>query len=265
MISDNKKAELILKEYHEKLHSNIDENLRDVTDCTILESEDHYYNMHFSRYLKMLDILESTDIKFDNFLDIGPSFSHFAYLISKFFNADGFTVDVENEAHKQVSKILEQSGFQCKFANVVEKGIPYKDNKFQLVIFSEVIEHIPASPTTIFKEISRVIKKDGFLFLTTPNAVKLFYRLAFLRGRNPYPLFEEHLSFENAYIRHWREYTLTECIDFLEKNGFTQYKSGYVDFQPAKPRNPVKELIMRILLSVHPPFRDSFWIVARKI
>jgi len=264
MTFDIQKAESILKEYHEKLRNNIDENLPDVTDCTILESEDCYYNMHFSRYLKMLETLESTGIKFDNFLDIGPSFAHFAYLVSKYFNAYGCTVDVENEAHRQVSNILEQSGFQCKFANVIEKGIPYEDDKFQLVVFSEVMEHIPVSPTPIMREISRVTKKGGSLYLTTPNAVKLFYRLAFLRGKNPYPLFEEHLSFENAYIRHWREYTLPECIDFLEKNGFTHYKSGYVDFQPAKPGNPIKELIMKFLLKIHPPLRDSFWLVGRK-
>ncbi len=45
--------------------------------------------------------------------------------------------------------------------------LPFEDESFDNVFSSEVIEHI-SNIDEIFDEINRVIKKDGFLFLTTP-------------------------------------------------------------------------------------------------
>jgi SAM-dependent methyltransferase len=43
-----------------------------------------------------------------------------------------------------------------------------KDHSFQVVTCFEVIEHIP-NPGLLFSELKRMMKRDGVLFLTTPN------------------------------------------------------------------------------------------------
>lgn len=70
---------------------------------------------------------------------------------------------------------LKISKERCPKANVkygdVMK-IPFQSNKFNLVILTEVIEHLD-NPQTALKEIRRVLGPKGILFLTTPNRMGL--------------------------------------------------------------------------------------------
>ncbi len=48
------------------------------------------------------------------------------------------------------------------------RNIPFTDNYFDCVVCSEVLEHIPDYQKAI-RELSRVLKKGGKLFISTPN------------------------------------------------------------------------------------------------
>ena len=49
-------------------------------------------------------------------------------------------------------------------------NLPFKDNIFNLVYFTDVIEHIPENTEIqALKEIYRVLKPEEYLILTTPN------------------------------------------------------------------------------------------------
>lgn len=50
---------------------------------------------------------------------------------------------------------------------------PIKDNSYDSVLAGEVIEHV-LDLESFFKEIWRVLKKDGLLILSTPNPLFLF-------------------------------------------------------------------------------------------
>jgi 2-polyprenyl-3-methyl-5-hydroxy-6-metoxy-1,4-benzoquinol methylase len=52
----------------------------------------------------------------------------------------------------------------------IRKGLPFKDNMFDVVFAGEFIEHLNESEGKIFlKECKRVLKMRGMLILTTPN------------------------------------------------------------------------------------------------
>jgi len=62
----------------------------------------------------------------------------------------------------------------------LEKGLPFKENSFDVVICSHVLEHL-VDTDFVLSEINRVLKKDGHLLLSIPNintllslAVQLF-------------------------------------------------------------------------------------------
>lgn len=70
----------------------------------------------------------------------------------------------------------------------VLKPLPIADESADIVIFQEVIEHIP-NQLFVFQEIFRILKPGGELFLTTPSKSSIQSRLSFL-------------TFESEHIRH---------------------------------------------------------------
>ncbi len=59
------------------------------------------------------------------------------------------------------------------------RSLPYPDESFDLVLLTEVIEHLENHRAAI-AELARVLKPAGRLILTTPNIMRLDSRLAFL-------------------------------------------------------------------------------------
>lgn len=59
------------------------------------------------------------------------------------------------------------------------RGLPYPDRSFDLVVLTEVIEHLENHRAAI-AELARTIRPGGWLILTTPNIMRLDSRLAFL-------------------------------------------------------------------------------------
>ena len=58
------------------------------------------------------------------------------------------------------------NGFSCTQA--IGESLPLKDNTFDCVLMSEVIEHLEA-PQISIREAARVLRPDGRLLVTTPN------------------------------------------------------------------------------------------------
>jgi len=64
---------------------------------------------------------------------------------------------------------------QVLLANA-EKGLPFRDETFDAVVATEVLEHID-KPVRMLGEVNRVLRPGGRFFMTTPNAAALPYRL----------------------------------------------------------------------------------------
>jgi 2-polyprenyl-3-methyl-5-hydroxy-6-metoxy-1,4-benzoquinol methylase len=67
--------------------------------------------------------------------------------------------------------------------------LPYSDESFDIIISCETIEHLPC-PGSALREMWRVCRTGGLLYLTTPNyfnAMGLYYVYASLRGRPSTP------------------------------------------------------------------------------
>lgn len=95
------------------------------------------------------------------------------------------------------------------------------NKKFDLVLFSETLEHLRINPYFVLQNISKIIKKGGRLILTVPNNLKLSNRLRALFGKSVMENIKNYIvknnDNNNLYGYHWREYTLSE-IEFLLVN-----------------------------------------------
>jgi len=67
---------------------------------------------------------------------------------------------------------------ECTRVDVTE-SFPYPDNKFDLVIAIEVTEHI-LDHENFFREINRILKPGGRLYVSTPNILSMKSRFRFL-------------------------------------------------------------------------------------
>jgi len=61
-------------------------------------------------------------------------------------------------------------------------SLPFTDTSFDIVICTEVIEHV-VEVRQLINEIHRVLKKEGKLILSTPNLVSLGNRLGMILGK----------------------------------------------------------------------------------
>ena len=70
-----------------------------------------------------------------------------------------------------LSKVAQKCTSERVVGSILE--IPFKDNSFDIIVSSEVIEHVP-DPYKAIQELFRVLKPGGTLVLTTPNRIWYF-------------------------------------------------------------------------------------------
>lgn len=92
-------------------------------------------------------------------------------------------IDLGHKIHPQIT---------LKQASIYE--LPYKDNSFDLVLSTEVLEHLK-EPKKALKEIFRVSKK--YVLLSVPNE-PIFMGSNFLRGKNV-----SRFGNDIEHINHW--------------------------------------------------------------
>ena len=76
-------------------------------------------------------------------------------------------------------ELMELDGQDVEVCDLNSQKLPYGDNSFDLITFTEVIEHIENHRFTL-SEIARVLKPEGFIILSTPNILNLKSRIRFL-------------------------------------------------------------------------------------
>lgn len=85
--------------------------------------------------------------------------------------------------------------------------LPYKDNSFDLVVCTEVLEHLDAPPK-VLNEILRTSRK--YVLISVPNE-PFFWLSNFIRGKNLF-----RLGDDPGHIHHW---TIFSFRKFIKKNG----------------------------------------------
>ena len=86
-------------------------------------------------------------------------------------------VDIDRAALAQCKREL---GIQTRWADVTT-GLPFEDESFDVVVASELLEHV-GWPEVVVREVARVLRPGGIFVGSVPNAFRLKNRLLFLLG-----------------------------------------------------------------------------------
>lgn len=155
-------------------------------------------------------------------LDVGCGVGDVSKGFCKTNEVHGIDISIKN------LRIAEQRDIITKKCNIEDK-FPYKSDIFDIVICSEVIEHL-FDPENTIRESYRVLKKGGMVLLSTPNFYSFINRIKILSGR--------HRGIElpdYAARQHIRFYSQTGLKELLCNAGFKIIKQEGIGFHPLKP------------------------------
>ena len=144
----------------------------------------------------------------DRVLDIGCGSS---LIIQSLNNAMGMDV------HLGKLRFLRRHGIPLLRGSAF--SLPFKDESFDCLISSQVIEHIPYA-TELFTEMNRVLRPGGVLVIGTPDYATIGWRLI-----EPLYGFLIPGGYRDEHITH---YTRQSLMDILNQYGFAHEETAYV-------------------------------------
>lgn len=97
---------------------------------------------------------------------------------------------------------------------------PYPDAAFDLVLCTELIEHLLLDPLHLLCECHRVLEEGGLLLVTTPNAASLQSVACTLHGWHNAQIYSAYPAPGQHDIPHVREYTASELKEAVIAAGF---------------------------------------------
>lgn len=115
----------------------------------------------------------------------------------------GVDIDLAAVAH---AREVYGSNSEARFELLTDHRIPAEDATFDLITCFEVIEHVP-NPFEVIAELSRLLKRDGILLISTPNKAEY-------SDANNY---KNEFHVKEFYIEEFREFLASHfaLVDFL--------------------------------------------------
>jgi len=162
--------------------------------------------------------------------------------------------------YSAAAPVYEKESIPFDLLNLRHHSLPYARDSFDAVVICETLEHFNFNPLPVLKEIHRVLKPGGCLYVGMPNQARLSNRLKALAGKSihdPVSHFFQQLDRRDNMVVgiHWREFTLAETREMLERMGFSVERSYF--FEGARYR-------WRRVIAAWPSLRSSQVVIARK-
>lgn len=204
---------------------------------------------NFGRIVETVRVLNRYLRTNDRLLDLGVYPGHIALVLAKKMNVRVYGVALTTS--EVFESKMKKSQIDIIRLDLDRQDLSFNDKTFQVVLCSEVIEHLD-SPSRLIREAHRILVDNGMLILTTPNIARIRNRISFfLHGVSPNICPPgEYSPFSSHEWLHFREYTLEEIHKLLGENGFQVVESSYLinqHFNESHLRTMVKGLMPRSL------------------
>ncbi|MCF7794985.1 class I SAM-dependent methyltransferase [Patescibacteria group bacterium] len=133
-------------------------------DLESAENSDILVNEHWLRYKYIREHLTTEKV-----LDIACGSGYGSYYLSLNNGLSVVGADVSADSVNKAKKSYQKDNLQFQVANAL--SLPFQDNSFDSVVSLETIEHFNISDQKLYlKELKRVLKPEGKLWLSTPNS-----------------------------------------------------------------------------------------------
>jgi SAM-dependent methyltransferase len=168
-----------------------------------------------------------------------------------------------------LSDRCEARGVHLRTCDLGNEPIPFEDGFFDLVIFTEVLEHLFGPPSDVLREIRRILREGGGLILSVPNIATLYNRVKLLLGATPLPNPDEQMK--RGWVHgygHVHEYTAKEITSLLENCRFTITERRFLqervravlDYEGTGRLHALLRVGCRLVALAVPTFRTTIWM-----
>jgi SAM-dependent methyltransferase len=206
----------------------------------------------------LIDDAQRSGCKIERVLDIGNSYQ--TMMINRIW--PGLHIDTMGFLAERYrpSGETKHYGYDLNDAHYPERWISLdKNEKYDLILFLEVIEHLYTAPEKILDFLGSILKPGGYIIIQTPNAASLIKRLRLLFGENPY----ERIRKDRMNPGHFREYTEQEIRDIAMHSGFSVKALHMTDYFV---EITTAEKICRGISKILPPtFKTGMTVVLRML
>jgi SAM-dependent methyltransferase len=131
---------------------------------------------------------------------------------------------IETQAITDARNRLKESRFL--HADVERHDLAPAGADFDVVLFCEVLEHLPYDPAWALHNIARRLRRGGQMIVTTPNPARMENLVRMVELRET---FSDPISGYGIHGRHNREYSARELKEMLEGTGLRVLQATTID------------------------------------
>src|SRR3989344_5522001 len=176
-----------------------------------------------------------------------------------------YAVDIDRIHFKEIKKL----GIKVIITDL-EKGLPYKNNYFDIISANQIIEHL-VNVDYFMEEIHRVLKPNGYVILSTENLSSWHNLFALFLG---WQAFSQHISTKKnignplklnlaiggkSYDCHIQVFTQRGLKELAQMNNLKVEKSFGAGYYP------FRGILSKLLSNIDPTHSAFIGIKARKI
>lgn len=177
--------------------------------------DQRYLTNQMPRYARTMARIQTLCPDRCRVLDIGSHYLHQSVLLRELgHEVTGIDIGLFANAPFLKERAL-AFGIRNSAVDALEAGtfLPGHEGQFDLIVFTEILEHITFNPIRLWQRIHQLMSPTGMVYLSTPNALRpaawLKSLLALLSFRG-IGLQVEEIMDNVTYGHHWKEYSSWE-------------------------------------------------------
>jgi 2-polyprenyl-6-hydroxyphenyl methylase/3-demethylubiquinone-9 3-methyltransferase len=187
------------------------------------ETDVEYLHVHYPRFCETQRLFKEFNPTLSGLrvLDMGAHWLHQAVLYSQDgckVTAADFAGTLDRKSIKRLASNYDIELFIYNDISTAEDFDSFPDDSFDLILFTEMIEHITFNPVELWKSIYRILAPNGKILVTTPNyyyfrrTIRDFLRM-FTRMGGGIPV--QDILYIHTFGHHWKEYSAKELCHYF--------------------------------------------------
>lgn len=226
-----------------------------------------YFHNQLTRYTRTVERIQALQPAPCRVLDIGSHYLHQSILLKELgHEVHGIDVGLFADA-PFIQERAQAFGIRNTAVNALETGdfLPGQEGRFDLIVFTEILEHITFNPIRFWRRVYDLLSPNGMIYVSTPNALRpaawlrQLLNLFTFRGIG---LSVDDIMGNVTYGHHWKEYSAWEIKHYFDRlsHDFSVTTNWYSS--DLSQQQGVKTQIKKVLALV-PCFRSDIEAVVR--